>query len=165
MSWLWNSESFWKVMTSQDRILGCLNISFSSELCFAAFPKNPGSLEIEWMGFFWCFGCWLLRVWTQYCFSCCFHSAFCGPVEFLYCEARMMLNFIHFLKILFIIRERENEWESIRGEGEEKQTPRWVGSPMWGSIPGLWDHDVIWREMLNHLSHPSTPWISFLTLL
>jgi len=31
-----------------------------------------------------------------------------------------------------------------RGSGRqrEKQTPCGAGSPTWGSIPGLWDHDL-----------------------
>ena len=32
----------------------------------------------------------------------------------------------------------------------------------WGSIPGPWDHDLSQRQMLNRLSHPGTPRLSFL---
>jgi len=41
-----------------------------------------------------------------------------------------------FLKILFILREREGESEHERGEGQterEKRTPHRAGSLMWGS--------------------------------
>ena len=43
---------------------------------------------------------------------------------------------------------------SLLGRGE--QTPLWAGSPMWGLIPGPWDPDLSWRQMLNQLSHPGT---------
>ena len=65
-----------------------------------------------------------------------------------------------FLKILFIsLRERvsthkQGEWQRER----EKQTPRWAGSLMQDSVPGFWDHDLSWRQMLNPLSHPRA-WI------
>ena len=38
------------------------------------------------------------------------------------------------------------------GEGQSL-----AGSPMWGSIPGLWDHDLTRGQMLNRLSHPGVP--------
>ena len=47
-----------------------------------------------------------------------------------------------------------------RGKGQrgrEKQIPYWAGSLMWGSIPGPWDNDLSWRQMLNWLSHSVAP--------
>ena len=39
-------------------------------------------------------------------------------------------------------------------EGQrEKQTPYWAGSLMKDSIPGPWEHDLSWRQMLDWLSH------------
>ena len=77
-----------------------------------------------------------------------------------------------FFKILFIYlfiylrehvctRERERERASTsKEEGKrerEKQTPHWAGSPMWDSIPGLWDHDLCQRQTPNRLSQPGAP--------
>ena len=55
--------------------------------------------------------------------------------------------------------DRERVRASIeRGEGQrEKQTPHRAGSPMWDPIPGLQDHDLSQRQLLNQLSHPGTP--------
>ena len=63
--------------------------------------------------------------------------------------------------------EREHEWEE--GQRERKKTPYWAGSPVWcdesqcrAQCKGPWDHKLSWRQMLNQLSHPSTPkwWLS-----
>ena len=63
-------------------------------------------------------------------------------------------------------RERERERETWAGEGQrKKQTLRWAGSLMWDSIPGPWDHDLNWRQMLNRLSYPDTPACLFLSTL
>lgn len=43
------------------------------------------------------------------------------------------------------------------GVGREKQTSCWAGSLTRGSVPGLWDHELNWRQSLNKLSHPVTP--------
>ncbi|XP_059020576.1 cilia- and flagella-associated protein 298 isoform X2 [Mustela lutreola] len=46
-----------------------------------------------------------------------------------------------------------------RRNGQERerrrQAPCCAESPMWGSIPGPWDHDRIRRQRLNPLSHPA----------
>jgi len=62
-----------------------------------------------------------------------------------------------FFKILFIyLRKSEKQYE--RGECQrEKQTPQWARSPIWGSIPGLRDHDLSRRQTSNWLSHPGAP--------
>ena len=33
---------------------------------------------------------------------------------------------------------------------------------MWGLIPGSWDHDLSQRQLLNPLSHPGAPVITFI---
>ena len=43
----------------------------------------------------------------------------------------------------------------VRAEGEVD--PCWAGSSILGSILGLQGHDLSWRQMLNRLSHSSTP--------
>ena len=58
--------------------------------------------------------------------------------------------FYLFLKWFFkkiCLRERERKKQSIC----------WAGNWTFGSIPGLWDHDLSWRQMLNQLSHPGSP--------
>jgi len=56
---------------------------------------------------------------------------------------------------------------SRRGGGEkqrerEKQIPHQAGSPVWGPIPGIQDHDPSQRQMPHQLSHPGTPGSPFL---
>ena len=49
------------------------------------------------------------------------------------------------------------EWGEGQREGD-KQTPHWVWSPMWGSIPGPWDHDLSWNQELDaQLTEWATP--------
>ena len=51
-----------------------------------------------------------------------------------------------FFKVLFI-HERHTE----RGRDISRGRSRFpVGSPMWDSIPGSWDHDLSQRQMFNH---------------
>ena len=53
----------------------------------------------------------------------------------------------------YFIWEREEERDSgrDRGGGRQhlKQTPCWVWSPTWGSIPGPWDHDLSRNQESN----------------
>ena len=51
----------------------------------------------------------------------------------------------------------EKEQARERAEAEGQADFPLTGSPMQGSIPGLWDHDLSRRQMLNRLSHPGTP--------
>ena len=55
------------------------------------------------------------------------------------------------------------EGRGVVGE-REKQAPHQTGCPMWGSIPGSWDHDLSWKQMLNTLSHPGSSRSRLLTL-
>ena len=53
-------------------------------------------------------------------------------------------------RFYLFIHERHRERESqTQAEGE-------AGSPTWGSIPGLQDHDLSWRQTLNWLKPPRT---------
>ena len=58
-----------------------------------------------------------------------------------------------------------------QGEAGEEERPAdwltacWVQSPTWGLIPGPWDHDLTWSQMLNWLSHPGTPFFFFFPFL
>ena len=59
-------------------------------------------------------------------------------------------------------RESRSKWEKQRER--EKQTPWWVGSQMWGLIPGPQNHDLSRRQTLRWLSHPGAPLRIFLGL-
>ena len=77
-------------------------------------------------------------------------------------KGKMRQNQESFYYIYLFDRERDSQREREHKQGEwererEKQTPCWAGSPMWGSIPDPWDHDLSQRQMLNHLSHPGAP--------
>ena len=66
-------------------------------------------------------------------------------------KEKQAVYFIFFLKILFIWqRETQRGREHKEGERErEKQASHRAGSPMRGSIPGPWAHDLSWRQRLN----------------
>ena len=51
----------------------------------------------------------------------------------------------------------EREWAGGEGGEEGEADSQWAGSPVWDSVPGPWDHDLSWKQMLNLLSHPDTP--------
>ena len=61
-----------------------------------------------------------------------------------------------FLKRLIYQRERESEGEVHLETENLKQTPRWARSPMWGPIPGPWDHDLSWNQESGLLTHWAT---------
>ena len=70
--------------------------------------------------------------------------------------------------MLFILLQREREQEQKNGrqrENErEKHAPRWAGSPMRGLIPGLWDHDLSWRQTFKHwATHAPLPFEDFIS--
>ena len=51
-----------------------------------------------------------------------------------------------FFKIL-LIHERHKERRRDKGRGRSRLP---AGSPMWNLIPGPQDHDLSWRQLLNH---------------
>ena len=55
-------------------------------------------------------------------------------------------------KDFIYLRERETAWD-WQGRGADSPLS---GEPNWGLIPGPWDPDLSWRQMLNQLSHPGT---------
>ena len=58
-------------------------------------------------------------------------------------------------------REREHKQGQQKGEGEAGSPLRW--EPMLpGSIPGPWNHDLGWRQMLNWFTHLGAPEMIFL---
>lgn len=68
-------------------------------------------------------------------------------------------NILQLFGTLFIYLT-ERQWEHEWGKEErvrKKQTPFWVGSPTWDSIPGSRDHDLRWMQMLNQLSTTQVP--------
>jgi len=48
---------------------------------------------------------------------------------------------------LFYLRESTSGAEGLRER--DKKTPCWSGSPMWGSVPRIWAHDLSWRQTLR----------------
>ena len=57
-------------------------------------------------------------------------------------------------KILFIYWTESTSKGSGRQKEREKQASHRAGSPIQNSIPGPWDQDLGWKQMLNQLSHP-----------
>ena len=55
---------------------------------------------------------------------------------------------LNFFKDFIYVLERERE-AGGGAEENERQTPHSAGSPVWGSILGLWDHDLSQRQTLN----------------
>ena len=55
--------------------------------------------------------------------------------------------------------KRMSTWTEGGTEGEGEAGSQLSREPDmgWGSIPGPWDHDLSWRQMLNGLSRPSAP--------
>ena len=67
---------------------------------------------------------------------------------------RKSIDIGSFLKDLIYLFDREHK----QGEQEtEKQMPHWAGSLSGGFIPGPWDHDLSWKQMLNQLSQYLAP--------
>ena len=67
-------------------------------------------------------------------------------------------------KIMHKASEHERAWESIsqgKGQQERERQARLGGSLIWGSMPGPWDQDLSWRQVLSQLSHPGTPILCF----
>ena len=53
-----------------------------------------------------------------------------------------------FFKDFIYLFDKEGERDYKQAE-REKQASHPAGSPMWGSIPGPWDHDLSRRQTLN----------------
>ena len=80
------------------------------------------------------------------------------PTTFIYSNNPFTIYF--FLRYYLFERGRERAWAGRGAEGGgEADFPlcSYVSSLTWGSIPWPWDHDQGWSQMLNWLSHPSTP--------
>ena len=63
-----------------------------------------------------------------------------------------LILFFYFLKILFIysfMKDTERERERERRDTGRGGSRLHAGSPMWDSIPGLQDHALSRRQMLN----------------
>ena len=73
-----------------------------------------------------------------------------------------MYSFTEDFFIYLFERERAQTGGGVEGVGEAdsplSREPWW----MRGSIPGLWDHDLSSRQMLNRLSHPGARTICIL---
>ena len=63
----------------------------------------------------------------------------------------LTLNFCVCVFKMFYFGERApaRDWERGRERENPNQAPRLVQSPMWGSIPGPWDHDVSRNQELD----------------
>ena len=88
--------------------------------------------------------------------------------SFLTLALFVLENFLFVFKDFIYLFEREkkvcmNGGECQRERGKEKQTPCWSWSPMQGSIPESWDHDLSQRLTLNQWSHLTPVLESFCT--
>ena len=61
-------------------------------------------------------------------------------------------------------RESIGEWGREEQKKREKQTSCWAGNLMQGWIPGLWDHDLSWRQTLSWLNYPGNPLFQYFFL-
>ena len=62
------------------------------------------------------------------------------------------VNFLFYFFKRFYLFDRKTQQERKHKQGEwerEKLTPRRAGSPMWGSIPEPWDHELSRRQTPN----------------
>ena len=74
-------------------------------------------------------------------------------------DYNMLLYFlILFLKIYlfkdFIYLREHKSGEKGRGREREKVIPCWAWNLTWGLIPGPWDHDLSWSQMLRVIQAP-----------
>ena len=74
-------------------------------------------------------------------------------IESLLWSSETLKFSLFFKDFIYSTEERES---TTRGEGEEEASFLLSGEPVWGSIPGPWDHDLSQRQKLNWLSHPGT---------
>jgi len=75
--------------------------------------------------------------------------------------------FSYFFKDFIHLFDREStSRKSSKQREREKQDPHWAESLTPSLIPGPWDHDLSWRQILNQLTHPrASQTISFLSLI
>ena len=71
-----------------------------------------------------------------------------------------------FKKYFIYLRERKRagggaEWEIDSPLSRDLPSHSSPPHTMWGSVPGPWDHDLSWRQMLNLLRHPGAPPLLF----
>jgi len=78
------------------------------------------------------------------------HSTYCA-----------LFSYFYFLKIFIYLREKAQVGGGAEGDADSP----WAGTPMRGSIPGLQDHDLSWRQTLNWLSHPGSPDSKYLLII
>ena len=78
----------------------------------------------------------------------------------------ILLNWVKldFLKTILFIYSWETQRERGRDTGRGRSKLH-AGSPMWDSIPGLQDHTLGWRQVLNHQVTQASFSIRFLTCL
>lgn len=67
--------------------------------------------------------------------------------------------------MLFFSTETAHKQVDQQTEGEGEVGSLLSREPDWVSIPGLWDHDLSQRQMLNRLSHPGALQFFFLISL
>ena len=80
-----------------------------------------------------------------------------------------LINFTHCLPIFFFLRfylfiwetETEIARESMSGEQRDKQALHREGSLRRGWIPGPQNHDLRWRQKLNHWATQVPPYVVF----
>ena len=74
----------------------------------------------------------------------------------------LYVSFFLFLRFYLCIHERHTERGRDRNRGKGRLP---AGTLMWDSIPGLWDHGLSQRQMLNHWATQAPLVCIFLTLL
>ena len=73
---------------------------------------------------------------------------------FLFFDRRDFILFYFTLRFTCVFWEREREREQERGRDRRRE--RIPSIPAWGSIPGLWDHDLSWnRESDTQMTEPA----------
>ena len=105
---------------------------------------------------------WLWK-WSPKQSTCLFYFVYYKPLRPLWKTTNEELDSPLFFKTIYFIflKSLFDRESTSRGSGrqreKEEQVPHWTGSPMQGSVPGPWDHDLSWRQTLNQLSHPGAP--------
>ena len=119
---------------------------------------------------------WFLNFSQEFCIdSSCFFHFYLETTKklytyLIYANLNVLHSVLMFLLFWRCIWQGERMRESMntgrrssRQREREKQTPHWAQNLTWGLIPGPWDHDLSWGEMLNCMSHPGDPILMFLS--